>query len=145
MPTILIGCKLPHGVKFKGSDGEYIVINGMNTSLIADAPGLTHIDESEWSRFVATHEDFQPLISQAIFTFGTNKVADIAAMTNELASERTGFEGLNPEKPAPNLVPENPKALKEALNDKRANRTHVPKTKADKAAALELASSLGEQ
>ena len=144
--TILIGCKLPNGIKFKGSDGEYIHINGLNTSLIVGAGfGLTHVDAGEWAIFTATHTDFAPLLTNAIFTCESDKVADIASMGDELAGERTGFEGLDPTRPAPNLKPENEKAVKEAVQAKRTSNAKTPQSKADKAAALELAATLGDK
>jgi hypothetical protein len=147
MSTILIGCKLPHGVKFKGADGEYIHINGLNTCALSGPGvfGITHVDETEWALFVSTHTDFVPLLNNSIFTVGNTSVADIAAMADDLSGEKTGFEGLNPHKPAPNLEAENKKVVDEALNQTRTSAAKKPRNKADKAAAAELAANLGSR
>jgi hypothetical protein len=101
--TVVIGCKLPHGLSFMGQAGQRIVLNGMNTSAIAGGHGITHVDEDEAAIFFATHKDFGPVKNNAIFYHGTDKVEDVAAMAEELKDEKTGFEGLDPTKPAPGL------------------------------------------
>lgn len=136
MPKILIGCKLPHGVTLKGSKGQDIVINGMNTTRIVGGFGISYVDESEWAYVTMTYSDFDPILTGAIFTNSTAKVAEIAALGDELADQRTGFEGLNPEDPAHKLKPEDKQAMPNA--DAAPVRTLSPKSKEDKAAAREL-------
>ncbi len=134
MSTVLIGCKLPHGITFKGSEGQAITLNGMNRSMIEGGYGLTHVDESEAALFFATHADFAPVVSQAIFTHQTDSVGDLHDMSLDLQGEKTGFEGLDPAKPAPGLKPDEKQALDDtALREKPPVR--APQSKADKAAA----------
>ncbi len=136
--TVVIGCKLPHGLTFKGSESQDITLNGMNTALVTGGHGITHVDESEANRFFKVYEDFAPVTSLAIFYNGSAKVSDLAAMGHELRGEKTGFEGLDPAKPAVGLKPEE----KQALDDSKiATKPPVraAASKADKDAARELA------
>lgn len=108
--TVIIGCKLPHGIVIHGQKGP-IRLNGMNTSTIVGGHGMTPVDEDEAAIFFATNKDFAPVKSKAIFMHGTDKKEDIDAMAKELKDEKTGFEGLDPSKPAPGLKPEDGQAL----------------------------------
>lgn len=139
--TVLFGCKLPHGIILRGTRGQQIVLNGLNTSLIPGGFGITHVDEIEVEYIKAAYKDFAPFKSQAIFTPGSSKVSDAAAMARELTDERTGFEGVNPDAPAPNLKPEDgvDKALEMAERADAARPRKAPTAPADKAAANELA------
>lgn len=140
MSTVIIGCKLPHGITLKGTNGQPIVLNGMNTSLVAGGFGLTHVDEDESAYLFAVYEDFGPFKSKAIFSNGTDKVADVRDIAIDLADIKTGFEGMDPDKPAPGMKPEDEKQLEKAKEAvQRAPRpTRAPKAAADKAAANEL-------
>lgn len=134
MTTVIIGCKLPHGLTFIGSQGQKITLNGMNTSLIQGGYGLTNVDDGEAALFFANHSEYDPVKNNAIFTHNTASVADVHAIAEELKDERTGFEGLDPSKPAPGLKPEAKQALDDsAISEKPKAR--APMSKADKAAA----------
>lgn len=110
MGTIVIGCKLPHGLNFKGMAGQTITLNGTNTSLIAGGHGITNVDEDEWACFAATHVEFSPIKSGAIFTHGTASIHDLHDIAADLVDEPTGFEGLNPDKPVKGLKAEDKQA-----------------------------------
>lgn len=139
--TVIIGCKLPHGVTLHGTAGQAIHINGMNTSLVVGGFGLTTVDADEAAYLFAAYDEYAPIKSKAIFTHGTNSVADVAAMGAELEEVKTGFEGLDPDKPAPNLQPENEKQLGRAKEEVERNPrpAKAPQSKSDKAAAKALA------
>lgn len=140
MSQTIIGCKLPQGLTFKGSNGQDITLNGMNTAMIEGGYGLTYLDENEAALFFATHEDFHPVLSNAIFTHHTDQIGDIISMGDELVEEKTGLEGLNPDKPSPGLKPED----KQSLSDKALALkppVRAPKAAADKVAAQTLAAS----
>lgn len=104
MSTVAIGCKLPHGLTFKGQKGQNITLNGMNTTSIIGGHGITHVDENEAAIFFATHSEYAPVKSKAIFYNKT--VDDLNAQARELVDEKTGFEGLNPSAPTPGMKPE---------------------------------------
>lgn len=139
MNTVLIGCKLPHGLVVKGTGGQDIKLNGMNTSLVAGGFGLTHVEEGEAAFVFATYDEHAAFKSKSIFSAGTDTVADIRDMGIDLSELKTGFEGMDPEKPAPGLKAENPDELKKAIETAPHRPAAAPKTKADKAAANALA------
>ncbi len=137
--TILIGCKLPSGLVLDGPRGEPIELNGQNTSMVLGGFGLTHVPESIWAYLEMTYEQHAAFKSKSIFTAGNASVAEVAAVADELEGERTGFEGLDPHKPAPGLQPENTANLnKELKQNANAAPKGKAKGKADQAAALEL-------
>lgn len=139
--TVLIGCKLPHGITLSGPNGEDIKINGMNTSLVAGGFGLTHVSEDIAAYLGAVYEDHSAFQSKALFPVASNKVADAVAMARELADERTGFEGLNPEAPAPGMEAADPKQVDQlkAAAEAQPRPAIAPAAPADKAAAKEAA------
>jgi len=139
MTTVLIGCKLPHGIILKGSAGQDIKLNGMNTSLVAGGFGITHVDESEWAYLSAIYEDFDPFKSNAIFTNGKSKVADLKSIAAELSDVPTGFEGVDPKAPAQGLKPDDSVDKQLAVAEQQPRPTKAPASPADKAAANELA------
>lgn len=138
---IIIGCKLPSGITLQGTAGQDITLNGVNTSLVAGGFGLTNVDENEAAFLFAQYEDFGPFKNKSIFSYGTDSVSDVAAMARDLQDEKTGFEGMDPEKPAPGLKPEDEKQLDKALEtaEKQPRPAVAPKAAADKAAAKKLA------
>lgn len=141
MNTVIIGCKLPHGIVLHGTAGQEIKLNGMNSALIAGGFGLTHVDESESAYLFAQYDDFGPFKSNAIFSYQTDSVADVAALGADLSDVQTGFEGMDPDKPAPSMEPENKEQLDKAKEDaeRKPRPAIAPKSKADKAAAKALA------
>jgi len=139
MSQVIIGCKLPQGIIVKGSHGQNITINGMNTALITGGYGLTYMDADEAAVFFATHAEFGPVQSQAIFTHHTDSIDSIVDMAEELEEEKTGFEGLDPAKPAPGIKPDDKQATTQEVTGSVRGATRSPKSKADKAAAAQLA------
>lgn len=101
MRTVIIGCKLPHGLAFM-QDGKRHVIKGLNTA-IAGGYGITHMDEAVASVFFATHAEFAPVKAKAIFYH--SEAASVDAMAAEYTDLKTGLEGLDQTKPAPGLAP----------------------------------------
>ncbi len=136
--TILIGCKLPSGIVLDGPAGP-IELNGMNTALVLGGFGLTHVKEDDWAYLSMMYEAHAAFKSNAIFTAGNANVADVAAVASELRDEKTGLEGIDPNKPAKGLEPDSAK-LNESLkqNEGKPGATRKAKSKADVAAALEL-------
>lgn len=137
--TQIIGCKLPHGIILKDMNDRDVVINGMNTARIMGGFGLTTLDESVAAYLFATYADFAPFKANAIFTAESPKVADIMAAGRDLAGERTGFEGVDPDKPAPGMTPDTnvDKAREDAERSGRPVKAAA--TAADNALAAEVA------
>lgn len=139
MSTVLVGCKLPHGIVLKGMAGQDIKLNGLNTALVHGSVGLTHVDSAEVDYLFAAYEDFAPFKSQAIFTYNTAKVADIRDMAADLAEVRTGFEGIDPTAPGSQLQPDGNLQKQLEAAERSGRPTKAPESAADKAAANELA------
>lgn len=136
---VIVGCKLPHGIVLRGMAGNAVTINGVNTARIIGGFGLTTLDEAEAAYLFATYEDLAPFQSNAIFTAESAKVADIQAMGAELRDERTGFEGMDPDKPAPGLQADvNVDRAREDA-ERSGRPVKLPDSPADRAAAAELA------
>lgn len=137
-----LGCKLPHGIILKGTSGQDIQINGMNTSLVLGGFGITNVSETEHAFLLATYSDHAAFKNNAVFSTESDSVADLADLAVDLKDEKTGFEGMNPEKPVPGVEPDPEainvtKAKEEAANNPRPAR--APRSKADKEAAKQLA------
>lgn len=142
--TILVGCKLPCGMVLDGLRGQNSVeLNGANSTYVPGAPGLTHVDEDEWSYLSAAYASHPAFVNQSIYAHGTDSVADALAIAEELKDETTGFEGIDPHKPDAGLEPMDAAKLDHALQE---NTGAAPRKKlegADRAAALEATSVKG--
>lgn len=101
--TLIVGCKLPHGLEIQLA-GKPVVLRGSNNATIAGAYGLTYgVDKAAFEEWLKTYKDFPAVQNQMIFAQATEKSA--VAQAEELEKEATGFEGLNPDKPAPGIEP----------------------------------------
>lgn len=139
---ILVACKLPNGLILDPPGIPPVTLNGKNTAYLPGAPGLTNVDESVWALLLATYGDHPAFVSQAIFATGTDKVADIQAMAQELVGEKTGFEGIDPNKPGAGIkIDESTQAATEKLMQQNAAVPAPAKSVegADAAAAAQLA------
>lgn len=96
--TVLIGCRLPHGLVLKVTTerGEKITakLNGMNSSVIKGATyTTTAIDSDLWEQWKKLYSNYSALKNGSIFEA---RSADHAKhMAKELAEEPTGFEAMN--------------------------------------------------
>lgn len=144
--TILVGCKLPNGLTVKGTGGQPITINGLNTCLIVGGYGVTHVDETEHAYIFAVYAEHAAFQNQSIFTVGTSKVDDLISLGEELRDEQTGLEGIDPANPG--AKGEDGNLVKAADNqivpnkDEKVSRAKNVNSAADKAAAAELAGKL---
>lgn len=120
METVSIGCKLPHGlkialggleetsvegktVKMFRPNGRHINLNGYHTQGAAVmGVGMTHdVDAAAWRDWAERNKDFEPLSKGLIFEF--KRQSDAAPMARELANVKSGFEGIDPDKPGRNV------------------------------------------
>lgn len=100
----VIGCKLPNGLTIDHKD-ESVTLVGSNAPGSVAGYGLTHGVDIDWFSDWATGpgRDFPPVAKGFIFLAGSDRNAE--AQAREQADERSGLEGLDPEKPAPGLEP----------------------------------------
>jgi hypothetical protein len=120
--TVTVACRLTHGLHIqlheKGQTqdgapimqpkGERVFLRGANTSKIINGVGLTEVDADFWNEWLKQNTRFDPVKSGGIFAQGTRQNA--IAQAEEMASEKTGFEPINPDKPG------------EKLNDRRIEK-----------------------
>lgn len=143
--TVLVACKLPAGMILEADGIGQVRLNGANSAYVPGAPGLTHVPEDKWLLLETVYASHSAFTSQAIFATGSDRVADVSAMADELKDERTGFEGLDPQNPATGIKPSEDSASAMAKLIEANTQTATP-TKAvegaDAAAALELATTV---
>lgn len=103
---ITVACKIPNGLTVDFA-GRSVTLNGGHASLPGEAGGYgltSGIDADWWDSWVqSVTTDFPPLKSGAIFA--TPRKDSAQAQGREKSAVRTGFEGLNPETPAPGIEP----------------------------------------
>ncbi len=141
MAKVLIGCKLPSGISLAidgTEDGERLVLNGMNTSLVAGGYGITSVEQSVADAFFAKYKDFAPVKAKAIFTHGTDKVPDLVDLGTDLEGQKTGLEGLDPNAPAPGLSEVEDAKARRAKTVTGEPPVRAPASAEDKAAAVEV-------
>lgn len=101
MPQIIIGCKLPNGLILE-LDDKRVILNGANSAIIIGGHGITeNVDADFWAAWLAKNKGMS--FVKAGHVFAHEKPANVAAQAKERASEKTGFEGANPEAPGAGL------------------------------------------
>lgn len=100
----VIGCKLPNGLTID-HDERTLTLVGSNAPGAVGGYGLTHDVDVDWFMDWATGpaRDFPPVARGLIFVAGNDRNA--ADQAREQSGERSGLEGLDPDKPAPGLEP----------------------------------------
>lgn len=102
--TVIVGCKLPHGLHLD-LDGNRVTLNGSNSAQIIGGHGITEgVDKEFFERWLKVFKD-SPMVKGG-FIFAHEKAANTAAEANDKQENKNGFEGLNPEKPAPGIEPD---------------------------------------
>lgn len=103
MATVTVGCKLPSGLIIN-MEGREVTLKGANSSLVIGGFGLTEgVDKAFFDTWLARNQDFPAVENGLIFVQSTTKNAEAEA--TEKQALRSGFEGLNPDAPAPNITP----------------------------------------
>lgn len=105
MPIVVIGCRLPNGLKLNAHDKDpkrHVTLNGQNKDiaykrapfivLTQDSYGLTEVDEALWKDWKARNKDFPALHNGALFEAKTH--SDAEKIAEEVSKEKTGFEGM---------------------------------------------------
>jgi hypothetical protein len=101
--TVTVACKLPHGLHLDVA-GKRVTVEGTNSSVIIGGHGITrNVDKAFFDEWLKTNKDSDVVKNELIFAH--EKDASTAAEANEKEDNRSGFEGINPEAPAPGIVP----------------------------------------
>ncbi|MDN8598625.1 hypothetical protein Q0A17_04205 [Citrobacter sp. S2-9] len=104
--TVTIGCKLPCGLVMT-LGGKSVELKGSRDSRILNGYGLTsNVDAEFWEAWRKAHAKLPYVKNELVFAYADRRSAE--DMAAERQKERTGLEGLDPDKPGPNLekVPE---------------------------------------
>lgn len=95
--TVIVGCKLPHGLIIHLDDGKRVKLNGANTSLLINGFGTTAVDKAFADKWFAVNKSHPAVVSGAIFVS-----KDLASATDQAEDQqdaKSGFEQLNADKP----------------------------------------------
>lgn len=100
----VVGCKLPNGLTVDHAD-QSVTLVGSNAPGAVGGYGLTHDVDLDWfSDWLTGPGRELPMVQRGlIFIAGNDRNA--ADQAKEQKDERSGLEGLDPDKPAPGLEP----------------------------------------
>lgn len=93
--TVLIGCKLPHGLILDHplDVSKKVELAGLNKAVIIGADcATTPVDGEFWETWKTVHKDHPAIKSGAIFEARTTE--EVKAKAKELKEEKTGFEAM---------------------------------------------------
>ena len=93
--TVLIGCKLPHGLILDHplDVSKKVELAGLNKAIIIGADcATTPVDGEFWETWKTVHKDHPAIKSGAIFDARTTE--EVKAKSKELKAEKTGFEAM---------------------------------------------------
>lgn len=103
MALITVGCKLPHGLHLDVG-GTRVTLLGTNKSNVIGGHGITEgVEESFFKKWLVQNKDSAAVKNGLIFAH--EKVENTKAEAIEKANNRNGFEGIDPNKPAPGVEP----------------------------------------
>jgi len=97
---VTVGCKLPNGLIIEHM-GKTHTLKGSNSTEIVGGHGLTVIDKELWDAWYDKHKDYQPVKQGLIFAH--EKLDSAQSIAKERAKNKSGFEGLDPDKPGAGL------------------------------------------
>lgn len=101
--TVTVGCKLPHGLYLDIGD-KRVTLLGSNSSLVIGGHGITeNVDREFFDKWLSLHKDSAAV--KGGFIFAHDKTNSVKSEAEEKKDNRNGFEGLDPDKPAPGIAP----------------------------------------
>lgn len=118
---VVVGCKLATGLTIHLCDpgqsengnpihipniSTRVTLRGKNSSNIVGGFGLTEVDTDFWNAWLKQNPKHPAVLNGAIFAYGNRDKAMDHAMDHQ--SLKTGFEGIDPDKPGRGIerVPE---------------------------------------
>lgn len=94
---VTVGCKLPHGLHLEIGDTR-VTVKGANAANIIGGHGITDgVDKEFFDAWMALNADHPAVKNELIFAH--EKDRDTAAEAQEKVDNKTGFEGIDPNKP----------------------------------------------
>lgn len=103
MPNVTVGCKIVNGV-ILAHQGKRVTLAGAKSSRIIGGYGMTEVDKDFFDAWCNANADSAMLSGNLIFA--QDKPRDADAQAKEQASVKTGFEPIDPHKPAPGVKAE---------------------------------------
>lgn len=109
---ITVACKLPVGLHLGDKYGDIILYGFRHKAHARHGFGITHgVDKEAFERWckdvagpdVPTDQKHPAVVKKLIFAFDKAEMVDAAA--KEMTAEKTGFEGLDPDKPMTGVDP----------------------------------------
>lgn len=101
MVTVIVGCKLPHGLTIE-IDGNSVTLNGINSSTIIGGYGLTYdVDKEFFDKYLELYADTE-LVKNGLI-FAQEKLKEARTEAEEKAGLKNGLEPINPQKPGKNI------------------------------------------
>ncbi|MHB8283957.1 MAG: hypothetical protein ACYDD1_04705 [Caulobacteraceae bacterium] len=110
MPSVVtVACKLPHGLNLGPfvEGGPDVVLNGYlaGDKRSVGGFGLTpNVDKDGFEKWLNDHKGFTPVTKGLIFT--NDREAMVLSEASEKAGLKSGFEGVDPDKPAQGIEPD---------------------------------------
>jgi hypothetical protein len=101
MATVLVGCKLPHGLHAELA-GKVVELAGANSARVIGGFGITEVDKDFAEAWLAA-EKGTPIVDNGL-VFVVNNERDAKAAAADGEDSKTGLEGLDPEKPVNGVV-----------------------------------------
>ena len=103
MATVIVGCKLPHGIHAE-LGGKVVTLVGANSSSIIGGFGITREVDKDFIDGWLKAEAKNPIVANGlVFVAGNDREAEKAAAERE--KEASGFEGLDQKNPGKGLKP----------------------------------------
>ncbi|KMW73661.1 hypothetical protein TI10_05255 [Photorhabdus luminescens subsp. luminescens] len=101
MATVIVGCKLPHGLTIE-IDENRVTLNGINSSTIIGGYGLTYdVDKAFFDKYLELHADTK-LVKNGLI-FAQEKLKEARTEAEEKAELKNGLEPIDPKKPGKNI------------------------------------------
>lgn len=93
--TVVVGCKIPNGVKIRGAGKEF-TLNGANQSNVIGGYGITeNVPADIVEDYMRAHAKSPAVVNELIFVQKDVRSARDAA--NERKAQKTGFEKIKAE------------------------------------------------
>lgn len=100
MANVQVGCKLPNGLIID-NEGHKVKLNGKNSSRLIGGFGITEVDKAFFDKWMAKNKTAKFVSNGSIFAVDSASKVEGAAKERE--KQKTGLEGLNPDKPTSNV------------------------------------------
>ena len=103
MATVIVGCKLPHGIHAE-LGGKVVTLVGANSSSIIGGFGITReVDKDFIDAWLKAEAKNPIVVNGLVFVAGSEREAEKAIAERE--KEVSGFEGLDQKNPGKGLKP----------------------------------------